>query len=152
MSRGLLELDVPLRMKTGPTVMLRMKAVLLTPDLQLSSSTLAFGPVQTGKCKASYDRLNCLTYKRCHLTPCHAVELRSVCLSAGILHKMHKLVRSHILPPRTSQDSSCLLISRFNASRLIHVTVVSSVIRCQDCSGMCAGDDCDDALHQGGTS
>ena len=52
-TRGLLELDVPLRMKTGPTVMLHMKASLLTPDLQLSSSTLAFGPVQTGKCKAS---------------------------------------------------------------------------------------------------
>ena len=52
-SRGLVELDVPLRMKAGPTVMLRMKAILLTPDLQLSSNTLAFGPVQTGKSKVN---------------------------------------------------------------------------------------------------
>lgn len=49
--RGLLELDVPLRLKTGPTVLLHMKACLLTPDINLSSPTLAFGPVQTGKCK-----------------------------------------------------------------------------------------------------
>lgn len=51
LSRGLLELDVPLRMKGGPTVMLHMKACLLTPDLHLSAPTLEFGPVQTGKCK-----------------------------------------------------------------------------------------------------
>ncbi|KAL0040642.1 hypothetical protein WJX79_000331 [Trebouxia sp. C0005] len=51
MTRGLIELDVPLRMKAGPTVMLHMKGCLLTPDVQLSASTLAFGPVQTGKCK-----------------------------------------------------------------------------------------------------
>lgn len=51
--RGLLELDVPLRLKTGPTVMLHMKACLLTPDINLSSPTLAFGPVQTGKCKVT---------------------------------------------------------------------------------------------------
>ena len=51
LSRGLLELDVPLRMKGGPTVMLHIKACLLTPDLHLSSPTLDFGPVQTGKCK-----------------------------------------------------------------------------------------------------
>ena len=31
--------------------MLHMKACLLTPDVQLSSPTLPFGPVQTGKCK-----------------------------------------------------------------------------------------------------
>lgn len=51
MNRGLLELEVPLRLRTGPTVMLHMKACLLTPDIQLSSPSLAFGPVQTGKCK-----------------------------------------------------------------------------------------------------
>ena len=50
-ARGLLELAVPLRLKAGPTVMLHMKASLLTPDVQLSSPTLPFGPVQTGKCK-----------------------------------------------------------------------------------------------------
>lgn len=50
-TRGLLELAVPLRLKAGPTVMLHMKACLLTPDVQLSSPTLPFGPVQTGKCK-----------------------------------------------------------------------------------------------------
>ena len=49
--RGLLELDVPLHLKTGPTVLLKMKACLLTPDIHLSSPTLAFGPVPTGKCK-----------------------------------------------------------------------------------------------------
>ena len=51
LARGLLELAVPLRLKAGPTVMLHMKACLLTPDVQLSSPTLPFGPVQTGKCK-----------------------------------------------------------------------------------------------------
>lgn len=50
-NRGLLEVDVPLLLKGGPTVMLHMKACLLVPDLHLSSPTLAFGPVQTGKCK-----------------------------------------------------------------------------------------------------
>lgn len=54
MTRGLIELDVPLRMKAGPTVMLHMKGCLLTPDVQLSASTLAFGPVQTGKCKVIF--------------------------------------------------------------------------------------------------
>lgn len=53
MARGLLELDVPLRLKSGPAVMLHMKAVLLTPDIQLSSPSLAFGQVQTGKCKVN---------------------------------------------------------------------------------------------------
>ena len=54
MTRGLIEMDVPLRMKAGPTVMLHMKACLLTPDVQLSASILAFGPVQTGKCKVLF--------------------------------------------------------------------------------------------------
>ena len=49
--RSMLELDMPLRLKLGPTVMLKMRACLLTPDIQLSSPTLAFGPVQSGKCK-----------------------------------------------------------------------------------------------------
>ena len=53
MTRGLLELGVPLRLRTGPTVMLHMKACLLIPDIQLSSPSLAFGPVQTGKCKVN---------------------------------------------------------------------------------------------------
>lgn len=53
LTRGQFELDVPLRLKTGPTVMLHMKACLLTPDINLSSPTLAFGPVQTGKCKVT---------------------------------------------------------------------------------------------------
>lgn len=50
-SKGLLEMSVPLRLKTGPTVMLQLKACLLSPDLAVSTTSLDFGLVQTSKCK-----------------------------------------------------------------------------------------------------
>ena len=70
-ARGLLELAVQLRLKAGPTVMLHMKACLLTPDVQLSASTLPFGPVQIGKCKVPFlPSLKSHAQVHCHTTAC----------------------------------------------------------------------------------
>lgn len=51
MAKGALELSVPLRLKSGPTVMLHLKATLVAPDLTVSTSNMDFGLVQSGKCK-----------------------------------------------------------------------------------------------------
>ena len=40
-------------LKLGPTVMVTLKAVLVTPEVKVSTETLDFGPVPTGKTKVS---------------------------------------------------------------------------------------------------
>ena len=82
MTRGLLEVDVPLCLKSGPTVLLHMKACLLTPDLHLSSPTLAFGPVQTSKCKVMLGVSGCPYAMGCVLAARHQDKFR-------ILHTAH---------------------------------------------------------------
>ena len=40
-------------LKLGPTVMVTLKAVLVTPEVKVSTETLDFGPVPVGKTKVS---------------------------------------------------------------------------------------------------
>ena len=40
-------------LKLGPTVMVTLKAVLVTPEVKVSTETLDFGPVPMGKTKVS---------------------------------------------------------------------------------------------------
>ena len=84
MTRGLIELDVPLRMKAGPTVMLHMKACLLTPDVQLSAFALAFGPVQTGKCKVLFRLHAAILELLAHALPAPAASSKG-CWMAALL-------------------------------------------------------------------
>ncbi|CAG9464033.1 unnamed protein product [Pedinophyceae sp. YPF-701] len=48
---GPLELTVPIVQKTGPTVLLTLRANVVVPDLQLSTDALDFGAVQCGHTK-----------------------------------------------------------------------------------------------------
>ena len=48
---GPYSVELPIVLKSGPTVMVTLKAVLVTPEIRASTETLAFGPVPTGKCK-----------------------------------------------------------------------------------------------------
>ena len=61
-SKGVLEMSAPLRLKNGPTVMLHLKACLLSPDVVLTTNCLDFGLVQTGKCKVWYHHHLCCCY------------------------------------------------------------------------------------------